>query len=80
MVADSQSRGASGFLSGGQKPNDLRPPWLLGDFEQGEGDWELKAAWPRAARVQVEHSGVVALFGLVRVAADHSVEAGGLRF
>src|SRR5579859_7328642 len=56
--------------------------WLLAtascDVEQREGDRQLKASRPGAARIQVEDSGIVALLGLMRVAADDCVEAGGL--
>ena len=67
-------------VSGSQEPHELHIPGLLGEFDHGKRDRQLKATRPRAARIQIEDSGIVALLGLMRVAADDRVEAGGLRF
>ena len=72
MVA---SRSDSGF----QQSNDFHPPWLLGDFQEREGHRQLKAAWPRAARVQVEHTCIVVLIGLMGMATDNRVKTSSLR-
>jgi hypothetical protein len=73
-----QAEGPDDFRSGSQQGNDFCLPRLLCNFQQGESYRQMKAARPCATRIQVKNTCVEALLGLMGVAADDSVKAGGL--
>jgi hypothetical protein len=54
-------------------------PRRLEELEVCDGDRQVEALWTSAAGVDVEDSIVPVRFGLVSVAADDDVEAGGFR-
>src|SRR5260370_9304133 len=63
---------------GFQEPNNLDLPRPFGDVEQRKSDRQLKTTGPGTARVQEEDHAIVALLGLMGVAADDRVESGSL--
>jgi hypothetical protein len=62
-------------ISRPQESNNFHFPKFFGDFKYRKSDRQLKPARSSASRVQVKHTSIVVLLGLMRVAADDRVES-----